>query len=75
MVITWIIIPPKSGMAIGTIMSDPFPVDVSTGISAMIVVAAVIMAGRTLFVPASRTDILTASRVVGLFLSKRGTQT
>ena len=60
MVITCMIIPPNSGMAMGTIMSDPFPVDVSTGISAIIVVAVVIIAGRTLFVPASRTDIMTS---------------
>lgn len=47
------IIPPKEGIAIGTMMSDPLPVDVSTGISARMVVLAVIMAGRMRRVPAS----------------------
>jgi hypothetical protein len=45
---TWRIIPPKEGMAMGTMMSEPFPVDVRTGINAIMVVAAVITAGRTL---------------------------
>jgi len=48
-------IPPTAGIAIGVIMSEPFPVDVSTGNNAMIVVAVVIIAGRTRFKPASST--------------------
>ena len=58
-VILWISIPPKAGIAIGIIMSAHLPVDVSTGSSAMRVVAVVIAAGRTLFKPA----ITTASRM------------
>ena len=38
--------PPKVGMAIGTMMSDPRPVLVKTGRSASRVVAVVIIAGR-----------------------------
>ena len=45
-VIAAAIIPPKAGMAIGTIISDPFPVDVNTGSNAIMVVAVVITAGR-----------------------------
>ncbi len=40
-------IPPKEGIAIGTIMSEPLPVEVRTGISAKMVVALVIRAGLT----------------------------
>ena len=39
---TLIDIPPKDGIAMGTIMSEPLPVDVSTGIKAKKVVAVVI---------------------------------
>lgn len=38
--------PPKEGIAIGTMISAPRPVDVRTGRSARIVVAKVIRAGR-----------------------------
>ena len=48
-----IIIPPTLGMAIGTMISDPRPVDVSTGMSARIVVAVVIRHGRTRRAPAA----------------------
>ena len=41
-------IPPKDGIAMGTMMSEPRPVDVMTGIRARMVVAEVIRAGRTL---------------------------
>jgi hypothetical protein len=44
---TLIAIPPKDGIAMGTIMSEPLPVDVNTGISAKKVVAVVIRQGRT----------------------------
>ena len=69
MVITCMIIPPNNGIAIGTIISEPFPVDVRTGIRAIIVVAVVIIAGLTLLIPASITDDLTSEIVAGLFLS------
>ena len=62
--------PPKEGIAIGTMISEPFPVEVSTGISAMMVVAAVIMAGLTLLLPASITDALTSFNVLGFLFSK-----
>ena len=39
--------PPKEGMAMGTMISAPLPVDDNTGSKARIVVAEVIMAGRT----------------------------
>lgn len=55
MVIDCISIPPNVGIAIGTMISAPFPVDVSTGSRAMSVVAVVIAAGRTRFSPASTT--------------------
>jgi hypothetical protein len=42
------IIPPKAGIAIGIMISAPLPVDVSTGIKAIIVVADVIIAGLIL---------------------------
>ena len=45
-------IPPNDGIAIGTIMSEPLPVEVRTGISARIVVALVISAGLTLRIAA-----------------------
>lgn len=47
-----IVIPPKEGIAIGTIISEPRPVEVRTGISARIVVAVVIRQGRILRIPA-----------------------
>ena len=48
-------IPPKEGIAIGSIMSDPFPDEVNTGNKARMVVAVVIMAGFTLLNPPSTT--------------------
>ena len=50
-----IVIPPKTGIAIGTIISEPLPVDVKTGIRANIVVTFVIRHGLNLRVPASMT--------------------
>jgi hypothetical protein len=47
-----IVIPPKEGIAIGTIISEPRPVEVKTGISARMVVAVVIRHGRILRIPA-----------------------
>ena len=44
--------PPNVGMDIGTITSAPLPVDDSTGSRAMSVVAVVMAAGRTRFLPA-----------------------
>ena len=62
--------PPKAGMAIGIIISDPLPVDVRIGSKAITVVAEVITAGLILRKPAS----ITASRICGtvlvLFLAK-----
>ena len=40
--------PPKEGIAIGTMTSEPLPVEVSTGMRARIVVAEVIRHGRIL---------------------------
>jgi len=53
------VIPPKEGMAIGTMTSEPRPVEVSTGISARMVVAVVIRQGLTRRSPAS----IVASRI------------
>ncbi len=57
-----IAIPPKDGIAMGTMMSDPLPVDVSTGISAKKVVAVVIMQGRTRLMAASMVASLMDSQ-------------
>ena len=65
MVIDWISIPPKVGIDMGIIISDPLPVEVSTGRSAISVVAVVITAGRTLFKPAWTTASLISSLVCG----------
>jgi hypothetical protein len=56
---TTTVIPPKVGMAMGTIMSEPRPVEVMTGIKASMVVETVIMAGLIRLVPA----VTTASRI------------
>ena len=64
-VIDCISIPPNVGIAIGTMISAPFPVDVSTGSSAISVVAVVIAAGRTRFNPASTTASRISCRVLG----------
>ena len=69
MVITCKSIPPKEGIAIGITTSAPFPVAVKTGIKAIIAVAAVIIAGRTLFDPACKTDALISLIVFGFSLS------
>ena len=45
-------IPPNAGIAIGIIMSDPRPFEVSTGNRARTVVAVVMSIGRTRFKPA-----------------------
>ena len=52
-------IPPKAGMAMGTMMSAPLPVDVRMGSNAITVVAEVITAGRMRLFPARTT----ASRI------------
>lgn len=57
--------PPNVGIAIRTMISAPFPVDVSTGSSAISVVAVVIAAGRTRFNPASTTASRISCRVLG----------
>jgi hypothetical protein len=44
--VTSMIIPPKTGIAIGIIISLPRPVDVNTGNNAKIVVTVVIKHGR-----------------------------
>ena len=41
-------IPPKDGIAMGIMISDPLPVEVRTGSSAKIVVAELMSAGRIL---------------------------
>ena len=50
---TLMAIPPKDGIAMGTMISDPLPVDVNTGIRAKKVVAVVIKQGRTHLMAAS----------------------
>ncbi len=60
-----IVMPPNTGMAIGTIMSEPLPVEVNTGISARIVVAVVIRHGRTLRVPAFTTFWRISAKLLG----------
>jgi hypothetical protein len=62
-----IVIPPKDGIAIGTIMSLPRPVDVNTGISASIVVAVVINAALTRRLPPAIVAWRICSMVVGFF--------
>ena len=64
---TAIDMPPTIGIAMGTMISDPLPVEDKTGINAIIVVAVVIMAGRTLNSPASTTVCLISSTVLGNF--------
>ena len=51
-------IPPKIGIAIGIIISLPFPVDVNTGNNAKMVVTVVIKQGRILFSAACKEAIL-----------------
>ncbi len=46
MVMTTTVMPPTLGIAIGTMMSAPRPVEVSTGIKAKMVVAVVIRQAR-----------------------------
>ena len=70
MVITCSIIPPKLGIAIGNMISDPLPVLVSTGSNASIVVAVVIMAGLTLRSPPSTMASLISDFVLGVFFLK-----
>ena len=48
-------IPPNDGIAMGSIMSEPFPVELSMGNNAKMVVAVVIMAGLTLLNQPSTT--------------------
>ena len=56
-------------MAIGPIISVPFPWEVSTGIKAIIVVAAVNIAGLTLLDAANNTASLILLFVLGLSFS------
>lgn len=51
-------IPPKPGIAMGTIIPLPLPVAVKMGNKANIVVEVVIKQGRMRFLPASNTKIL-----------------
>ena len=53
-------IPPNDGMAIGIMMSEPRPVEVNTGSSAIMVVLTVINAGLILLKPASTTASFTS---------------
>ena len=62
--------PPKLGIAIGIMTSLPLPVEVKMGNNASMVVAVVMRQGRIRFSPASMTDALISSVVLGLFLSK-----
>ena len=62
-VIVWISIPPNVGIDIGTMMSDPLPVEVRIGSSAMSVTEVVMAAGRTRRSPANTTASLISSLV------------
>jgi hypothetical protein len=62
--------PPKAGIAIGIMISDPLPVEVKMGTKANKVVAVVIMQGNTLRLPASRTAFRISSTVLGFFSAK-----
>lgn len=70
MVIDWINMPPKVGIAIGTMMSAPFPVEVRTGSRAIRVVAVVMAAGRTRLRPAVTTASRMSCLVCGFFSRK-----
>lgn len=59
------VIPPKVGIAIGIMISEPLPALVRTGKRASSVVAVVIRQGRTRFNPASNTAALIAAFEVG----------
>ncbi len=65
------IIPPKEGIAIGIMTSDPLPVEVKMGSKANRVVAVVIMQGSTLRFPASRTACLISLTDLGFSSSNR----
>ena len=62
-------IPPNDGIAIGTIMSEPRPFEVITGIKARSVVAVVISAGLIRRLAASSTAVFNSSLDVGDFLA------
>ena len=64
-------IPPKVGIAIGTMMSEPRPVDVSTGSRARIVVAVVMSAARIRSRAPSIVAVRMAWIVSGLWSSIR----
>jgi hypothetical protein len=70
MLMVTIAMPPKVGIAMGTMMSEPRPVDVSTGTSARIVVAEVIRQGRTRRSPAAITAARISPMVFGVLLAK-----
>ena len=64
------IIPPKIGIAIGIMISLPFPVDVNTGKSANMVVTVVIRHGRILLPAASNVACRIPFISLGFSLSK-----
>ena len=66
MVIVWISMPPKVGIDMGTMMSEPLPVEVRIGNSAMSVTEVVMAAGRTRRNPAKTTASLISAFVCGL---------
>ena len=70
MVIRTISMPPKDGMAMGTMMSEPRPVEARTGTRARIVVVAVMRHGRTLRKPASIVALRTSDMDFGSFFAK-----
>ena len=70
MLISATAIPPNEGIAIGIIMSEPRPVEVSTGNKAIMVVPTVISAGRILRNPASTTAARTSLKFFGRLRSK-----
>ena len=67
-----ITMPPTLGMAIGTMMSEPRPEDVSTGIRARIVVAVVIKQGRQRRRPASTVASRASAASQDLVEASRG---
>ena len=63
-------IPPKVGMAMGIMISEPRPVDVRIGMRAMSVVAVVIRQGRTRFRAPLMVVRRISSTLVGLSSAK-----
>ena len=62
---SWTDMPPRLGMAIGCMTSEPRPVARKTGMSPMTVVAVVMRQGRMRLRPASRTRLRISAMLAG----------